>query len=144
MDRFLEHSRIYYFENACQPEVFVGSADWMPRNFFRRIEVVFPIEDGNLRERIISEILAVTLADNTRARFLQPDGTYQCRQTRARAEKLSAASLNSSPLPGPATRRKPSPPPARPAFPRSACAPCQPQDRLIVNRLRKDELNNDF
>ena len=51
VDRFLEHSRIFYFENACQPEVFVGSADWMPRNFFRRIEVVFPIEDGNLRER---------------------------------------------------------------------------------------------
>ena len=60
VDRFLEHSRIYYFENACQPEVFVGSADWMPRNFFRRIEVVFPIDDGNFRERIISEILAVT------------------------------------------------------------------------------------
>ena len=52
VDRFLEHSRIFYFENACQPEVFVGSADWMPRNFFRRIEIVFPIEDGNLRERI--------------------------------------------------------------------------------------------
>ena len=60
VDRFLEHSRVYYFENACQPEVFVGSADWMPRNFFRRIEVVFPIEDGNLRERVIREILAVT------------------------------------------------------------------------------------
>ena len=76
VDRFLEHSRIYYFENACQPEVFISSADWLPRNFFRRIELAFPIEDGNLRERIISEILAVSLADNTRARFLQPDGTY--------------------------------------------------------------------
>ena len=42
VDRFLEHSRIFYFENACQPEVFVSSADWMPRNFFRRIEVAFP------------------------------------------------------------------------------------------------------
>ena len=77
VDRFLEHSRIYFFENACQPEVFAGSADWMPRNLFRRIEVVFPIEDGNLRERIISEILAVTLADNVKARFLRPDGTYR-------------------------------------------------------------------
>ena len=76
VDRFLEHSRIYYFENACQPEVFVGSADWMPRNLFRRIEVVFPIEDGNLRERVIAEILQVTLADNTKARLLRPDGTY--------------------------------------------------------------------
>ena len=70
VDRFLEHSRIYYFENACQPQVFIGSADWMPRNFFRRIEVAFPIEDGVLRERIISEMLAVSLADNVKARFL--------------------------------------------------------------------------
>ena len=76
VDRFLEHSRIYYFENACQPEVFLSSADWLPRNFFRRIELAFPIEDGNLRERIIREILAVSLADNTRARFLQSDGSY--------------------------------------------------------------------
>src|SRR5206468_2726624 len=50
VDRFLEHSRIYYFENACQPQVFVASADWLPRNFFRRIETAFPIEDGVLRE----------------------------------------------------------------------------------------------
>ncbi|HEY1490851.1 MAG TPA: polyphosphate kinase 1, partial [Verrucomicrobiae bacterium] len=77
VDRFLEHSRIYFFENACQPEVFAGSADWMPRNLFRRIEVVFPVEDGNLRERITSEILAVTLADNVKARFLRADGTYR-------------------------------------------------------------------
>ncbi len=76
VDRFLEHSRIYYFENACRPEVFVGSADWLPRNMFRRIELAFPIDDGNLRERLIREILEVTLADNTKARVLQPDGTY--------------------------------------------------------------------
>jgi polyphosphate kinase len=76
IDRFLEHSRIYYFENACQAEVYVGSADWMPRNLFRRIETVFPIEDGNLRERIIGEILAITLADTAKARFLGPDGAY--------------------------------------------------------------------
>ena len=76
VDRFLEHSRIYYFENACQPQVFLGSADWLPRNFFRRIELVIPIEDGVLRERIVNQILAVSLSDNTRARFLQPDGSY--------------------------------------------------------------------
>src|SRR5690606_14284795 len=58
VDRFLEHSRIFYFENAANPRVFLGSADWMPRNFFRRIEVVFPIEDGVLRDRLINEILA--------------------------------------------------------------------------------------
>jgi polyphosphate kinase len=76
VDRFLEHSRIYYFENGCQPQVFLSSADWLPRNFFRRIELTFPIEDGVLRERIISEILGVTLADNTKARFLASDGSY--------------------------------------------------------------------
>jgi polyphosphate kinase len=81
VDRFLEHSRIYYFENARQSEVFAGSADWMPRNLFRRIEVVFPVEDGNLRERIISEILAVTLADNVKARFLRSDGSYRRAET---------------------------------------------------------------
>jgi polyphosphate kinase len=76
VDRFLEHSRIFYFENACQPEVLVGSADWMPRNFFRRIEIVFPIEDGNLRERVRSEFLDLPLRDNVKARLLNPDGTY--------------------------------------------------------------------
>jgi polyphosphate kinase len=76
VDRFLEHSRIYYFENACQAEVYIGSADWMPRNLFRRIETVFPVEDGNVRERIISEVLAVSLADTAKARFLGPDGAY--------------------------------------------------------------------
>jgi polyphosphate kinase len=77
VDRFLEHSRVYYFENACQPQVFISSADWMPRNFFRRIELAIPIEDGVLRERLISEVLAISLADNAKARFLQADGSYQ-------------------------------------------------------------------
>ena len=77
VDRFLEHSRIYYFENACQPEIFVGSADWMPRNLFRRIEVMFPIEDGNLADRVIREILGVSLADNVKARLLGADGVYR-------------------------------------------------------------------
>ena len=77
VDRFLEHSRIFYFENACQPEIFVGSADWMPRNFFRRVEVVFPIEDGNLRDRVKRELLDTVLADNVKARVLSADGTYR-------------------------------------------------------------------
>lgn len=74
--RFLEHSRIIAFENACQPEIYLGSADWMPRNFFRRIEVVFPVEDGNLADRVRNEILKTMLADTARARFLQSDGSY--------------------------------------------------------------------
>ncbi len=77
VDRFLEHSRIFYFENSCQPELILSSADWMPRNFFRRIEIGFPIEDGILRERLISEILALSLADNAKARLLKPDGKYE-------------------------------------------------------------------
>jgi len=76
VDRFLEHSRIYYFENGCQPEVYVGSADWMPRNFFRRIETVFPVLDGVIKERIMSELLTVTLKDNVKARIMQPNGSY--------------------------------------------------------------------
>ncbi|HOK79094.1 MAG TPA: polyphosphate kinase 1, partial [Verrucomicrobiota bacterium] len=74
--RFLEHSRIFWFENARQPEVYLGSADWMPRNFFRRVEIIFPVEDGRLRDRIETELLAIMLADNTKARLLQPDGSY--------------------------------------------------------------------
>ena len=80
VDRFLEHGRIFYFENACQPEVYLGSADWMPRNFFRRIEVVFPVEDGNLRERIRAELLEIILQDNVKARFLQRGGSYRPRR----------------------------------------------------------------
>ena len=76
VDRFLEHSRIYYFENACRPEVFVASADWMPRNFFRRIEIAFPIEDGIWRDRLITEVLGISLADNVKASSLSADGTY--------------------------------------------------------------------
>jgi polyphosphate kinase len=74
--RFLEHARIFYFENAGTPRVYLGSADWMPRNFFRRVEMLFPIDDAVLRQRIIDEVLAIELRDNIDARELQPDGTY--------------------------------------------------------------------
>lgn len=86
VDRFLEHSRMFYFENACQPEIYVGSADWMPRNFFGRVEIIFPIRDGVLRERLRTEILETALQDNARAWYLQPDGSYQ-RAPRKRTEK---------------------------------------------------------
>lgn len=88
--RFLEHSRIFYFENACQPEVYVGSADWMPRNLFKRVEVVFPIEDGVLRERIVREILGLQLADNVKARELLPDGTHRRLQPRPGEPRLNS------------------------------------------------------
>ncbi len=77
VDRFLEHSRIYYFGNDGEPEVYIGSADWMDRNLSRRVEVVFPIEPPELKQRLIREILATSLADNAKARLLLPDGHYE-------------------------------------------------------------------
>jgi polyphosphate kinase len=74
--RFLEHSRIFSFANAGQPEVFCGSADWMARNLFERCEVVFPVDDPALSTRLREEILGAYLADNTKAWLLQPGGWY--------------------------------------------------------------------
>jgi len=75
--RFLEHSRIYYFENAGQPELFLSSADWMPRNFLRRVEVAFPIENPALRDEIVNGVLPKFVHDRVKARELQPDGSYR-------------------------------------------------------------------
>src|SRR6202035_1197762 len=77
VDRFLEHSRIYYFGNGGDPLVYIGSADWMDRNLSRRVEVVFPMEAPELKQRLIREILATTLADNMKSRELLPDGSYR-------------------------------------------------------------------
>ena len=74
--RFLEHSRIFYFENGGKVELYCGSADWMPRNFFERCEVVFPIRDVQIGNRIRNEILAAYLADTVKARLLDGGGTY--------------------------------------------------------------------
>src|SRR3984893_18310034 len=75
--RFLEHSRIYHFANAGAPEILLSSADWMPRNFLRRVEVAFPIENPALRDNIINEVLPRFLNDRVKARELQPDGSYR-------------------------------------------------------------------
>jgi polyphosphate kinase len=77
VDRFLEHSRIFFFGNHGNPEVYIGSADWMDRNLSRRVEVVFPIDQPDLKKRLIDEILATSLADNVKARALLPDGSYR-------------------------------------------------------------------
>ena len=75
--RFLEHARAYYFENhGGEPRVLLGSADWMPRNFFRRVEVVFPLAEPALRQRVLQEVLQVQLQDTENARELRPDGNY--------------------------------------------------------------------
>jgi polyphosphate kinase len=77
VDRFLEHARIFYFENAGKREVYLSSADWMPRNCQRRVEVMFPVDDEELRDRVVDEILGIALADNVKARRLQADGGYE-------------------------------------------------------------------
>lgn len=74
--RFLEHARVYYFENGGKPRIYLGSADWMPRNLYRRVELMFPIEDPVLRRRIRHTYLETLLADNVDARLLQPNGAY--------------------------------------------------------------------
>jgi polyphosphate kinase len=74
--RFLEHSRIFYFENGGHPEVYLGSADWMQRNLYERVEVLFPVKDAEVRRRIYQEILTAYLSDTRKARILSGVGTY--------------------------------------------------------------------
>jgi polyphosphate kinase len=96
--RFLEHSRIFYFENGGEPEVYLGSADWMSRNLHERVEVLFPLKNPLLRDRVVHEILAAYLADNMKARFLQKDGRYlrawQSPRGRSKSPPRGAAAFN--------------------------------------------------
>ena len=73
---FLEHSRIFYFENGGNPEIYMASADWMSRNLDRRVEIMFPVEDARLKKEV-KHILDVQLADNVKAQLMQPDGSYR-------------------------------------------------------------------
>ena len=73
---YLEHGRIFYFENDLQPEIYMSSADWMPRNLERRVEIMFPVEDARLKERVM-HILKLQFTDNVKKRTLLPDGNYQ-------------------------------------------------------------------
>jgi polyphosphate kinase len=77
VDRFLEHARIFHFSNAGQDDVYCSSADWMPRNFRRRVEVMFPISDATLKTRVIDEILGTMRADTSKGWTLQASGSYQ-------------------------------------------------------------------
>ena len=72
---FLEHSRIFYFENGGNPEIYMGSADWMPRNLDRRVEIVFPVEDEKIKKEL-EHVLDLEFRDTVKAHLLQPDGTY--------------------------------------------------------------------
>jgi len=78
--RYLEHARIYYFGNGGEPEVFVGSADLMPRNPKRRVEVLYPIQDADIQRIVMEKIFKAHLADNVQARYLLADGTYERRR----------------------------------------------------------------
>jgi len=89
--RLLEHSRIYLFGNGGDEQAYLGSADWMPRNLYERVEVVFPVFDPLLRQRIRQEILESYLADTAKARILQPDGEYVRAGAIARGTRRSAA-----------------------------------------------------
>ena len=75
--RFLEHSRIYYFRNGGQEEIFLGSADLVPRNINRRVEVLFPVSDPHLIRYLRDEVLDTYLNDNIKARLMSPDGSYE-------------------------------------------------------------------
>src|SRR5579864_368104 len=88
--RLLEHSRIFYFENGGDDEIYISSADWMPRNLYERVEVLCPVQDTSLKQRVKSEILAAYLADNVKARFLDRNGRYT-RAARRRGEAAFSA-----------------------------------------------------
>ena len=88
--RLLEHSRIYSFANGGDEELYLGSADWMPRNLYERVEVVFPVIDSLLRQRVRQEILEAYLADNAKARVLQPNGDYERAAPRVSGRRRTA------------------------------------------------------
>jgi polyphosphate kinase len=85
IDRYLEHSRVYYFENGGNPVVYLSSADWMARNLDRRVEVAAPVVDPELKKRVIDEVLGLALADNVKARRVLPTGQSE-RIVRAEGE----------------------------------------------------------
>jgi len=89
--RLLEHSRVFAFDNGGEDEVYVGSADWMPRNLYDRVEVVFPLLDPQLRLRVRQEILAAYLADTRKSRLLRADGTYAATPTPVKAGRRATA-----------------------------------------------------
>jgi polyphosphate kinase len=88
VDRFLEHDRMYSFVNGGSVKVFLSSADWMPRNLDRRVEILFPIEEAALKARLLNN-LSVSLSDDARRRVQQPDGTYKKVSTDGKAVNRS-------------------------------------------------------
>ncbi|MDR2463131.1 MAG: polyphosphate kinase 1 [Verrucomicrobiales bacterium] len=93
VDQFLEHSRIFHFHNNADDELYLGSADWMPRNLHRRVEVVFPVECGKIKQHIIQNIIPAYWQDNTKARHLQPDGLSDARPADDGGERIRAQAV---------------------------------------------------
>jgi polyphosphate kinase len=127
VDRFLEHARAFAFGTGDRVEVFIASADWMPRNFHRRIEVLAPVEDPALRNRVLDEVLGVGLRDNVKARKLMPDGTYVPvervgPEVRSQTVLLEQARRSSDPKSEPLIRHVAAPEPAAPEPPRPPVA----------------------
>ncbi len=106
--RFLEHSRIYYFRNGGDEQIYLGSADLMPRNLDRRVEVLFPLESDRLKTRIKREILDVYLRDNVKARRMLPSGAYvRARPVKgARAVNAQEELISTEPGSGALAKRK--------------------------------------
>jgi polyphosphate kinase len=97
--RFLEHHRIFYFQADGAETVYLSSADWMERNFFRRIEIAFPVLDAKLKKRVIKEGLSCYLADNSQAWRMDGDGDYRVKtgkRNRSSAQELLLADLGVS------------------------------------------------
>ncbi len=99
--RFLEHSRAYRFINGGQDEIYLGSSDLMNRNLDRRVEVLFPLEDERIRERVRREVLELGLQDNVKMRWLQPNGTYRRAQAAAGEQPCDSQAVLLSPPPAP-------------------------------------------
>jgi polyphosphate kinase len=100
--RFLEHSRIFYFRNGGQEQVYLGSADLMPRNLDRRVEILFPVENPRYVRYLRDDVLGVYLADNVKARLLQADGSYRPAQPEPGQPQINSQNLLiSSPWSGP-------------------------------------------
>jgi len=93
MGRFLEHTRVFYFLNGGQDELYCSSADWMPRNFFRRVESCFPVEDRQLKRRIIRETFTTYLRDNSQAWVLRPTKKYKRLKPSAKAKRRAAQEI---------------------------------------------------
>ena len=142
VDRFLEHSRVFAFGAGERAEVFLSSADWMPRNFLRRIEVMVPVEDPTLRSRLLEEVLGLSLRDSAKAMELKPEGYYAPVTPHAgdagfrsqmaalelvrRHDESKPADARLRHSPGPATPRRTAPSPGLTGGPRSPKSPCTP------------------